>query len=108
MNRMRTLLAGREIQVCAAALLLAAIADWPYGYYEFLRIAVCAAASVLAWRSSQTAWPLWAIFMAGIALLFNPIIPVHFQRAEWAWIDAVAAVVFLAFPPVQKRPKDNV
>ena len=107
LNRMQELLSGRGLQICTAALLFVALANWPYGYYSFLRLAVCAAASVLAWRASKAGRPLWTLVMAGIALLFNPIIPVRFHRAEWAWIDAVAASVFLALPPVKKRQKGS-
>ncbi len=105
MSGLRRFLTGREVQFCAAALLFAALAKWPYGFYDFLRLAVCAAAAFLAWRTSRSGRPLWALAMVGITLLFNPIIPVRFHRAEWARIDAAAAIVFLAFPPVKKRNK---
>lgn len=43
--------------------------------------------------------------MAGIALLFNPILLIHFHRAEWAWIDAVAAVVFFGLSSRPETPE---
>lgn len=98
MNRLSRFLRGREVQVGAAALLFAALAKWPYGFYDFLRLAVCAAAAFLAWRTSRSGRPMWTLAMAGIALLFNPITPVRFHRAEWAWIDGAVAIIFLASP----------
>ena len=41
--------------------------------------------------------------MVGLVLLFNPIHTVHFRRGEWAWIDALAALAFLAFPHAKKK-----
>lgn len=40
---------------------------------------------------------MWAIVMFGvIALLFNPIVPVHLSRSIWSPIDIAAAVAFIA------------
>ena len=103
MNRFRAVVAGREAQISAAVLLLAALADWPYGYYQFLRWAVCAAADFCAWRASQDGRTAWLIGFAGLALLFNPLHTIHFRRFEWAWIDALAAITFLAFPPAKPK-----
>lgn len=86
------------MQVCIAVLLLTAVADWPYGYYQFLRLATCAVASVLAWRRPKMEHQLWVVVMAGVALLFNPVIPVRFHRMEWVWIDVATAVLFLVCP----------
>lgn len=95
---------ARPIQIFAAILLLAALADWPYGYYTFLRLVVCLAAAFLAWQSFQAKRPPWGFAMTAIALLFNPFFLVHFHRHQWAWIDVLAAVAFLAFPPVPRLP----
>lgn len=93
------------MQMCVAGLLLAALADWPYGYYTFLRLGVCLVAGVLAWQSFQAERPAWGLAMTGLALLFNPFILVHFHRQEWAWIDMVSALVFLVCPtPKPKEP----
>lgn len=103
-NRILALLPGRVTQICVAGILLAALADWPYGYYQFLRWAVCAGAVHCAWRASQDRRAWWVIGFVGLALLFNPFKIIHFRRDEWAWIDVLAALVFLAFPlPAKKR-----
>jgi hypothetical protein len=96
---LKNFVSRRLVQICAAVLLLAALFDWPYGFYTFLRLAVCLAAAVLAWQSYKAKRPAWALAMTGFTLLFNPFIQVHFHRNQWSLIDAVAAVVFLACPP---------
>ena len=103
MAELRAWLEGREVQVCAAVLLLGALADWPYGYYQFLRLAVCAAGGFCAWRAWMHRQPLWGSGMVGLVLLFNPILTVHFRRGEWAWIDALAALAFIACPSAKKN-----
>lgn len=90
---------GREAQLCVAALLLSALADWPYGYYQFLRWAVSAGAAYCGWRASQEGRIWWVVGFVGLALLFNPFQAVHFRRDEWAWIDALSALAFAAFSP---------
>jgi hypothetical protein len=67
----------------------------PYVYYSFLRIIVCS-------------WAIWAIsntwktekgtvrwFLVGLALLFNPIHPLHFTKPVWACTDLATAAALL-------------
>ncbi len=92
----------------AAAMLLLGLADWPYGYYQLLRVVVCAVAvwgAVLAHRVEK---PGWTWVMGILAVIFNPVLPVHLEREMWAFIDVAVAVVFVAstrrMAPVQKVP----
>ena len=98
---MRTLLAGRELQIGVAALLLVSLADWPYGFYGFLRLAVCAATLILAGRASRNGRPWWAVAMGGVAILFNPIWPVHLVRLDWEPIDLLTSAAVAICPPVK-------
>ncbi len=94
---------GRVVQLCVVVLLLAALADWPYGYYQFLRWAVCAGAVYCGWRASQEGRILWVVGFVGLALLFNPFQTIHFRRDEWAWIDILSALAFAAFAPTPRK-----
>ena len=50
----RRLLEGRPHLIpatIAALMLLAAVGDWPYGYYQLLRFIICAAGAYVAWLS---------------------------------------------------------
>lgn len=79
----------------AAALLLLATLDLPYGYYTFLRIVVCGVAVYVAYCGHKWGKP-WATWMFGLmAVLFNPLIPVHLTKATWLPIDVVAAGAFV-------------
>lgn len=94
---------GRGLQVCVAVLLAAALARWPYAYYEVLRFVVCASAVYLAWLSAKDNRILWVIALAAIALLFNPVFPIYLARKDWAGIDIVCAVLFLLCPTFSHR-----
>lgn len=85
------------ISVVPAATLIVALGDWPYGYYQLLRLVVCACAVVivaLEYRKS-TSVTGWIIAFSGMALLFNPFAPVHFEREIWQVLDLMAATIFL-------------
>jgi hypothetical protein len=75
---------------CGLALALAPL-DWPYGYYQFLRLGVTAAAIWLAIIAERQQCRGWAIFGVGLALLFNPVFPVYLNRGGWLVIDLVVA-----------------
>jgi hypothetical protein len=89
-------MALRPLLGLAAALLLLAIPHtWPYGYYVLLRLVVCAVSlfgAIVAHRHRQG---LLALFVL-IALLFNPILPVHLTKQLWSFINLAVAVFFVA------------
>ena len=80
-----------------SALLLLALLPWPYGYYNFLRLAVCL---VAAWFTYEQ-WKLddaisgWVVALGATALLYNPLFPIHLNREMWSVLNLASAVVFL-------------
>src|SRR5262249_11765146 len=79
-------------------ILVIAIARLPYGYYTFTRIVTCAVATLIAILAYQErrSLDLWCILFAMVAVLFNPLIPIHLSRATWFYLDLGAAAVFTA------------
>jgi hypothetical protein len=81
--------------IIASGMLLLSLADWPYGYCQLLRLVVTAAAvfvTIVAFKSKK----IWAVWTFGfVALLFNPVAPVHLSRATWFVFDAGTAVLFV-------------
>jgi len=82
----------------AAALLVLALARLPYGYYTFPRIMTCAVALWIAYAGwePRPAMQAWSVLFALIAILFNPMFPVHLNRAAWFYLDIAAAAIFVA------------
>ena len=77
-----------------AAMLVAAPLHLPYGYYQLLRLVVCACAAYLAWATARGRLNAAALLLGGSALLFNPVFRVHFDRSTWSVINVAAALVF--------------
>ena len=88
----------------AALMLLAAVGEWPYAYYQFTRWVVCVAAVFVAWKgwTFKQTWALWAFGIA--AVLFNPLVPFHIKRDTWQVIDLLAAAMFVVGVVVLRRP----
>ena len=68
----------------------------PYGFFTLLRLIVCISALYLAWtiRGGGKHW-VAAVFLV-IAILFNPIIPVHLTREIWLYIDVAVGLFLIA------------
>lgn len=76
-------------------MLLIGIAPLPYGYYELLRLVATGVfgwAAYVSWKAGQTSLP-WALGL--LALIFNPLIPIHLSRPVWMIIDSGAAIFVL-------------
>lgn len=81
--------------VIAAAMLLLALAPWPYGYYQLLRFVVCGIAGYIAFMAYN--WKkIWAVWLFSfVALLFNPFISIHLSKELWQLIDVICAILFM-------------
>jgi hypothetical protein len=88
----------------ATAMLLGALADWPYGYYQLLRLVVCGVSVYVAFMAYG--WQkMWVVWLFGfIALLFNPLIPIHLSRELWQPIDVICAILFVVTAIVLREP----
>lgn len=74
-------------------LMLIAVADNPYGYYQFLRIAAAFLALFIAYavnKSHEGSKAVW--FFVAVAILFNPFIPIYLDKGLWMVIDVVVAL----------------
>lgn len=85
----------------------------PYGYFDFLRIVVCIGAFVFAAIFAGQKLEMLVVFFAGIAILFNPLFPIHLARDKWLVIDAATIVAFgIGFgfwlAGLRQRRKSNV
>ena len=83
--------------LAAALVLIVAAFPLPYGYYTFARIVTCLACALLAYSAYRTTPPavLWTGAFALLAVLFNPVIPIHLTKKIWMLLDLGAAAVIL-------------
>ena len=76
-------------------LLIVAVGPLPYGYYGLLRLVVCASAAYSAYAllsGAQRPWLAWTF--VGLAILYNPIFRVHFERETWSIINVISAAPY--------------
>lgn len=90
--------------IIAAIMLLLSLAPWPYGYYQLLRFVVCSASVYVSFTAYQ--WQkMWAVWLFGfVAVLFNPLIPIHMSRELWQSIDLVCVILFIVTAIVLNKP----
>lgn len=76
-------------------MLVMALAPWPYGYFMVLRLVVCGtgiwlASAIFSTRQTQSLG--WA-FVA-VAIVYNPIFRVHFEREVWMALNLFTCAPF--------------
>ena len=88
-----------------AIMLLVALAAMPYGYYVLLRWITCGAFLLLVIQEHRLhgGASVWLVFFALLAVLFNPLFPVHLTREVWAPIDAGSALALAVHFLVRRR-----
>ena len=79
----------------AVAMLLIALAPLPYGYYTLLRLVICGVSAYGAYLAHESRKSGWKWVLGLIALVFNPVVPVHLDREVWMPLDLGVAVVLL-------------
>jgi uncharacterized membrane protein len=102
MNADQRLLSKLPAIIPALLLLAAVFGRWPYGFYTLLRLIVCGCSIYLAVKANSTRTVAWTWIMGGLAVVFNPILPVRMHRSNWRAVDALAAITFLVFFAVYK------
>ena len=83
------------VRAVSGLMLLFALEDQPYSYYQTLRIVVCGASIFLAWYFIQAKieWLGWIFIIP--AILFNPIFPIYMDRSTWQLLDLVFGLMFI-------------
>lgn len=82
-------------RLVASGMLFWALADHPYAYFTLLRFVVCAVTAYCAVLANSQKNEQWTWVFSVVAVLFNPIIPVHLNRDIWIVIDLAIGIVLL-------------
>lgn len=85
----------KPVWVAPLVFLILALGDWPYGYFMLLRLVVCSAATWLAYsllHGPSFRGLGWAF--VGLALLYNPVFKVGFERDTWTVLNLFSAIPF--------------
>ena len=83
----------KPLLIISSVMLLVAVLPLPYGFYTLLRIVVTASAVFAAYYFFKEGGDSQSgIILALIALLFNPLIPIHLDKVIWIPIDIGTAI----------------
>ncbi len=76
------------LKIAVAALFLAVLPIWPYGYYTLLRLVVCGVCIFFVVKiKNLPALKSHKAALIVVGILFNPLIPVYLVRTIWLPID---------------------
>ncbi len=86
-----------SLWVGTVALLVVALLPWSYGYYAFLRLVVFAVSVWIGYEQwkHDDAVSGWVVAFGAVALLYNPLLPVHLTREIWTVLNLATAMLFL-------------
>lgn len=85
------------LTVALVGLLILGLLEMPYGYYQFLRLAICGVTlySLYASKPLQENGLLKWLIIA-VAVIYNPILPLHLPKETWMLIN-VGTTAFLGY-----------
>lgn len=99
------------IPTVATIMVLVALARLPYGYYMLLRLGLCVACVYYFSQARPPIAPGHQFALGGLAILYNPVIPVHLgSKPLWTVVN-IATVAYFWFlegrgptPPSKSGP----
>ncbi len=68
----------------------------PYDYFVVLRLVNFAIFGFLSYTVRKR-YETWMIILGGLALLFNPFIPLHVSKSVWIVLDIGTVLVAIVF-----------
>lgn len=96
--------------VIAIVFLLLALLEWPYGFYTLLKWVVTGVAVYYAYTIYETLQKTngWFWALAVIAVLNNPIAPIHLgDKGLWNIIDVVIVVFFIVLISIKFQTSEG-
>lgn len=81
----------------------------PYGYYVLSRTVACAVCAYACIQASGRKRVGWAWLFGALAVLYNPLVPIHLRsKMIWALVNgATLAVLYLAAPTRGEMTSDG-
>lgn len=86
---------SNTIKVSLAILFFLCLADMPYGYYQFVRLAGLIGFAFLAYQANQQGRQTEMLIYGGLALLFQPFFKVALGRQMWNVVDVIVGTGLL-------------
>lgn len=96
------------LKIITIIMLLFALADNTYGYYQILRWIVCGVAGYSAYLEYQKNHYPWTWAFGIIAVLFNPLASIHLDKDIWIVLNIITAgtlIISIIYPYMKKHSK---
>jgi hypothetical protein len=97
----------RTIKIALAVLLLLCLAEWPYGFYQFVRFVAAAGFAWLALDASKEKNQHLLFIYIALALLFQPFFKIALGRTLWNIVDVSVAAWLLYSEFIGKKNQLN-
>lgn len=83
------------LKIIIITILILSFFQMPYGYYQFLRIALCVVSMIIFYDYHKRKKNIWLIPLGVLIILFNPLFTIHFKKDIWQIIDGVAVIIYI-------------
>ena len=83
------------VKIIAIIMLVWALVDNPYVYYQILRWVITGVTGYSAYLAYKHEKITWTWIFGIIAILYNPIAPIHLDKEIWSIIDIIVAAIIL-------------
>ena len=85
----------KHLKLILAALFFLCLANMPYGFYNLVRFVAMIAFAVYAYFYHEKNNDKLAIAFLSLAVLFQPLLPIHLGRVLWNIVDVVVAIFLI-------------
>lgn len=85
----------RAVKLTLSILLFLCLIDWPYGYYQFVRLSAMLGFTYLAYEAFLEDHKIELITMLLLTLLFQPLIKISLGRTLWNVVDVLVGIGLL-------------
>ena len=95
------------VKLILAIALLLCLADMPYGYYQFVRVAACVGFGILAFAAFENKKQGEGILLIVLILLFQPLEKIALGRTLWNIVDVLVAIYLVGSAFVNTATKKS-
>lgn len=85
----------KHLKLILAALFFLCLANMPYGFYNLVRFVAMIAFAIYAYVYYEKKSNALAITFLSLAVLFQPLLPIHLGRVLWNIVDVVVAIFLI-------------
>ena len=83
------------LKIVLSILLLLCLFEWPYAYYQVVRIFASLSFSFLAYQAYQDGENKKLYFYLILLILFQPLLKISLGRVMWNIVDVMLALILL-------------